>query len=94
MELATPKGVASSHSEVFRSARTSRSRQDKVYRSSPKRMGKSGEGLPSDSMELSHKILGSGPVAIVIHGITESRESFRPILAVLGEHYAFLKIHQ
>lgn len=45
-------------------------------------------------MELSHEILGSGPVAIVIHGITESRESFRPILAVLGEHYAFLKIHQ
>lgn len=43
-------------------------------------------------MELSHEILGEGPVAIVIHGITESRESFGPILAALGEHYTVLAV--
>lgn len=43
-------------------------------------------------MELAHEILGSGPIAIVIHGITESHESFRPILATLGEHYTVLAV--
>ena len=48
--------------------------------------------LPSDIMELSHEILGDGPVAIVIHGITESRESFGPILTALGEYYSVLAV--
>lgn len=48
--------------------------------------------LPFDNMELAHEILGNGPTAIVIHGITESRESFRPILAALGEHYTVLAV--
>lgn len=43
-------------------------------------------------MELAHEILGDGPIAIVIHGITESRESFRPILAELGNHYTVLAV--
>lgn len=43
-------------------------------------------------MELSHEILGQGPVAIVIHGLTESRESFGPILAALGEYYTVLAV--
>lgn len=43
-------------------------------------------------MELAHEILGDGPIAIVIHGITESRESFRPILAALGEDYTVLAV--
>lgn len=43
-------------------------------------------------MELAHEILGNGPTALVIHGITESRESFRPILAALGEHYTVLAV--
>lgn len=44
------------------------------------------------TLELAHEILGSGPVAIVIHGLTESRESYRPILAPLGEHYTVLAV--
>lgn len=43
-------------------------------------------------MELTHQILGNGPIAIVIHGITESRESFRPILAELASHYTVLAV--
>ena len=43
-------------------------------------------------MELSHEILGDGPVAIVIHGITESRESFGSILEALGEYYTVLAV--
>ncbi|MHB1090843.1 MAG: alpha/beta fold hydrolase [Ilumatobacteraceae bacterium] len=43
-------------------------------------------------MELAHEILGAGPIAIVIHGLTESRESFRPILAALSEHYTVLAV--
>ncbi len=43
-------------------------------------------------MELAHEILGSGPIAIVIHGLTESRESFRPILKALGERYTVLAV--
>lgn len=43
-------------------------------------------------MELAHEILGSGPIAIVIHGLTESRESFRPILRALGERYTVLAV--
>jgi len=43
-------------------------------------------------MKLANEILGDGPVAIVIHGITESRESFRPILAALGEYYTVLAV--
>ncbi len=48
--------------------------------------------LPSESMELSHEILGQGPVAIVIHGLTESRESFGPILEALAEYYTVLAV--
>jgi pimeloyl-ACP methyl ester carboxylesterase len=43
-------------------------------------------------MELAHEILGSGPIAIVIHGLTESRESFLPILGSLGERYTVLAV--
>lgn len=43
-------------------------------------------------MELAHEVLGHGPITIVIHGITESRESFRPILASLGKHYTILAV--
>lgn len=43
-------------------------------------------------MELAHETLGTGPIAIVIHGLTESRESYRPILAALGEHYTVLAV--
>jgi pimeloyl-ACP methyl ester carboxylesterase len=43
-------------------------------------------------MELAHEILGGGPIAIVIHGLTESRESFRPILGPLGERYTVLAV--
>jgi len=43
-------------------------------------------------MELAHEILGNGPIAIVIHGLTESRESFRPIFGALGERYTVLAV--
>ena len=48
--------------------------------------------IHSERMELAHEIIGDGPVAIVIHGITESRESFRPILPRLGENYTVLAV--
>jgi len=43
-------------------------------------------------MELAYETLGTGPIAIVIHGLTESRESYRPILAELGENYTVLAV--
>ena len=48
--------------------------------------------IHSERMELAHEIIGDGPIAIVIHGITESRESFRPILPALGENYTVLAV--
>ena len=48
--------------------------------------------IHSERMELAHEIIGDGPVAIVIHGLTESRESFRPILPRLGENYTVLAV--
>lgn len=43
-------------------------------------------------MELANEVFGTGPLAIVIHGITESRESYRPILAELGKRYTVLAV--
>jgi len=43
-------------------------------------------------MELAHEITGQGPLAILIHGITESRESYRPILADLSSRYTVLAV--
>lgn len=43
-------------------------------------------------MELASETLGTGPIAIVIHGLTESRESYRPILAELSENYTVLAV--
>lgn len=35
-------------------------------------------------MELSHETSGSGPVVVLVHGITESRETWRPLIAPLS----------
>lgn len=48
--------------------------------------------IHSERMELAHEIIGNGPIAIVIHGLTESRESFRPILPALGKNYTVLAV--
>ena len=37
-------------------------------------------------MELSHEINGAGPLLVLVHGITESRESWRPLVSPLSRH--------
>ena len=36
-------------------------------------------------MQLAHEVTGNGPVAVLIHGITESRETWRPLIPALAE---------
>jgi pimeloyl-ACP methyl ester carboxylesterase len=43
-------------------------------------------------MLLAHERSGSGPALILIHGITESRESWRPLIEPLAEQYDVLAV--
>lgn len=43
-------------------------------------------------MLLAHEITGDGPLAVVVHGITESRETWRPLIGRLGEHYRVVAV--
>lgn len=43
-------------------------------------------------MHLAHEIVGSGPLAVVVHGITESRETWRPLIGPLAEHYRVVAV--
>ena len=43
-------------------------------------------------MQLAHEIVGDGPVAIVVHGITESRETWRPLIDPLSRHYTVIAV--
>ncbi|MBI5087384.1 MAG: alpha/beta hydrolase [Actinobacteria bacterium] len=38
-------------------------------------------------MHLAHERTGSGPALVLIHGITEQRETWRPLIPPLAEHY-------
>ena len=43
-------------------------------------------------MHLAHEIVGDGPLAVIVHGITESRETWRPLLGRLAEHYCVVAV--
>jgi pimeloyl-ACP methyl ester carboxylesterase len=43
-------------------------------------------------MQLAHEIVGDGPVAIIVHGITESRETWRPLINPLSRHYTVIAV--
>ena len=43
-------------------------------------------------MNLSYEISGSGPLTVLIHGITESRETWRPLIAPLSTTYTVLAL--
>jgi pimeloyl-ACP methyl ester carboxylesterase len=43
-------------------------------------------------MHLAHEITGDGPLAVVVHGITESRETWRPLIDRLAEHYRVVAV--
>lgn len=43
-------------------------------------------------MLLAHEVLGSGPLTVVIHGITESRESTRPLSGALAANRTVLAV--
>lgn len=43
-------------------------------------------------MELAHEILGRGPTLVVVHGITESRESWRPLFGPLAQRWRVLAL--
>ncbi len=43
-------------------------------------------------MLLAHEIVGDGPLAVVVHGITESRETWRPLIGRLAEHYCVVAV--
>jgi pimeloyl-ACP methyl ester carboxylesterase len=38
-------------------------------------------------MHLAHERSGTGPALVLIHGITEQRETWRPVVAPLAEHF-------
>jgi pimeloyl-ACP methyl ester carboxylesterase len=43
-------------------------------------------------MELAHEIDGSGPLVVLVHGITENRETWRPLVEPLREKYRVLLV--
>jgi pimeloyl-ACP methyl ester carboxylesterase len=43
-------------------------------------------------MLLDHEIAGSGPLAVLVHGITESRETWRPLIGPLAEQYRVVAV--
>lgn len=43
-------------------------------------------------MQLAHEIVGDGPVAVIVHGITESRETWRPLIGRLTQHYRVIAV--
>jgi pimeloyl-ACP methyl ester carboxylesterase len=43
-------------------------------------------------MELAHEITGTGPTLVAVHGITESRETWRPLLPRLAERWRVLAV--
>jgi pimeloyl-ACP methyl ester carboxylesterase len=43
-------------------------------------------------MQLAHERTGSGPALILIHGITESRETWRPLIESLAQEYDVLSV--
>jgi pimeloyl-ACP methyl ester carboxylesterase len=43
-------------------------------------------------MHLAHERTGEGPALVLIHGITESRESWRPLMAPLAQEYDVIAV--
>lgn len=43
-------------------------------------------------MELAHEVIGRGPSLVVVHGITESRESWRPLLERMADRWQVLAV--
>lgn len=43
-------------------------------------------------MNLAHEISGTGPLLVLVHGITESRETWRPLIAPLSASYTVVAV--
>lgn len=46
----------------------------------------------SDIVRLASDTSGSGPLTVLLHGLTENRHSFDPLLPALGERYRVLRV--
>ena len=47
---------------------------------------------PEDVVTLSVERSGSGPLAVLLHGITENRHSLDPVIPALAEHFTVLSV--
>jgi pimeloyl-ACP methyl ester carboxylesterase len=46
----------------------------------------------SSPVPLAHETSGAGPLAVLVHGITEDRRTFDPLLPLLEPHYRVLRV--
>lgn len=44
------------------------------------------------TVPLDHDVDGEGPLAVLVHGITENRRSWDPVLSLLTDHYRVLSV--